>query len=275
MKNALFEILAGSYRFLFARPRLYPLNKLLFNLSLRGMGLQNYENDRISGEASFLERMLKNCGSPVILDVGANRGSYVEKIMGLCPNARVYAFEPHPATFRELELIARRYGRVEAVNCGMGSEAGTLNLYDRPSSGSGTEHASLYQEVIEGIHHETATATSVRVGTVDAFVAERGLDRITLLKIDTEGHEYQVLQGAGQALANGIVDLIQIEFNEMNVVSRVFFRDFHALLSGGYDIFRLLPSGLLPLDPYRPLQHELFAFQNIVCIRRGSGFGRD
>jgi FkbM family methyltransferase len=269
MEEKLFRILAALYRTLFARPSCYRLNKLLFDLSVRGMGLHNSDNDRMSGEAFLHREILGRYGKPVVLDVGANRGNYAEKIMATTQDTVLYAFEPHPATFRALQQTAARCG-FEAVNCGMGDEIGAMLLYDRQAAGDGTEHASLYREVIEGIHHVPATAVEVAVSTIDDFVAERGLERITLLKIDTEGHEYQVLCGAEQTLARGMIDLIQIEFNEMNVVSRVFFRDFYNLLGRAYDAYRLLPGGLLPISRYRPLQCELFAFQNLLFVRRGT-----
>ena len=52
------------------------------------------------------------------------------------------------------------------------------------------------------------------------------LERLNLLKIDAEGNEYKILLGAKQALQANIIDVIQFEFNEMNVISRVFMKDF-------------------------------------------------
>ena len=268
MGEKILIIMASLYRALFARPSCYHFNKLLFDLSARGLGLQNYENDRVSGEWFVLRRLLARYPKPVVLDVGANRGNYAEKVLTVIAGAELYAFEPHPETFSALEVVAKRCN-FQARNCGMGAQSGTLKLYDRQAGGEGTEHASLYREVIEGIHQVQAVATEVVVSTVDAFVREQGIERIAMLKIDTEGHEYQVLCGARETLDRGAIDLIQIEFNEMNVVSRVFFRDFYNLLAGQFDIYRLLPGGLLPITKYRPLQCELFTFQNLLFVRRG------
>lgn len=190
--------------------------------------------------------------------------------MSLRPDATLYAFEPHPATFSILQQTAEKCG-FEALNCGMGANVGLLHLYDRQeAAGEGTEHASVYRDVIEGLHQVAAAEVEVTLGTVDTFVNERAIERITLLKIDTEGHEFQVLQGAAETLAHGRVELIQLEFNEMNTVSRVFFRDFQLLLGDKYDIYRLLPGGLLPITKYRPLLCEVFAYQNLLFVRRGS-----
>ncbi len=269
MKKRLERIIAASYRAIFARPSCYLFNKLLFDLSLRGLGLLNYENDLVSGESYFLREILKRYDKPLVLDVGANRGTYARKIMQHAPGALLYAFEPHPATFRVLQQAGLQYG-FEAINCGMGAETGTLTLYDRQPDDEGTEHATLYREVIEDIHQSSASALDVEIGTIDRFMADRGIDHITLLKIDTEGHEYQALLGARRALAEDRIDLIQIEFNEMNVVSHVFFRDFMQLLGDAFDVYRLLPNALLPLSTYRPRLCELFAFQNLLFVRRGS-----
>lgn len=90
-----------------------------------------------------------------------------------------------------------------------------------------------------------------------------------MLKIDTEGHELNVLKGARLTIAKGMVDVIQIEFNEMNVISRTFFKDIIDILPG-YDFYRLLPDGLLPLGAYKILDFEIFAFQNIVALKHGN-----
>ena len=93
------------------------------------------------------------------------------------------------------------------------------------------------------------------------------IDRISLLKIDTEGTEYDVLMGGKETLKQGKIDIIQFEFNEMNVYSRTFMKDFVEILPK-YEFFRLMPYGLYPMGEYRPSTWEIFAFQNIAAIRK-------
>ena len=107
----------------------------------------------------------------------------------------------------------------------------------------------------------------IEIRTIDAFVEENGIAKIDLLKIDTEGCEYDILLGASSVLAARKVKLIHFEFNEMNVVSRVFFRDFLCLLRD-FDLFRMLRGGLIHLHEYRPVENELFAYQNILAIHK-------
>lgn len=67
------------------------------------------------------------------------------------------------------------------------------------------------------------------------------------------------------AIANRKIKAIHFEFNEMNVHSRAFFRDFWNLLDG-YRFYRLLPNEMLEIKTYHPLYCEVFAYQNIVAI---------
>ncbi len=107
----------------------------------------------------------------------------------------------------------------------------------------------------------------VPVITIDGFLTQNSLNHVNLLKIDTEGHELAVLKGAVCALRDGHIDVIHFEFNEMNVASRVFFRDFVELLED-YDLYRLVRDGLIPIREYVAIQCELFAYQNIIAVRK-------
>jgi hypothetical protein len=103
--------------------------------------------------------------------------------------------------------------------------------------------------------------------TLDGFIRDHGIARVHLLKVDTEGSELDVLSGAREVLAAGVIDVIQLEFNAMNAVSRAFMRDFRALLPG-HSVHRLLPDGPVDLDPYEPVFEEIFAFQNVLFVSR-------
>jgi hypothetical protein len=105
----------------------------------------------------------------------------------------------------------------------------------------------------------------VALNTLDDYCAERSLEKIDFIKIDTEGHELAVLQGGKQLIKSGRLPLIQFEFNEMNIVSKSVLKDFYALLQG-YEFFRLMPNGLLPLGPYNS-RNEIFVFQNILAVK--------
>lgn len=265
--NVLTDTLRKVYVFLFARKALYSLNLLLYKLSMRGLGIMNHENDDISGENAFVKYMI-NTGrfkSGVILDVGANIGGYSVMLRTKNVNLPIYAFEPHPVAYTRLEEAASSHHFIP-VQKGAGEKALTTFIYDYVEN-KGSEHASMYKEVIADFRKSEVEEIAIDLTTIDDFIEDNRLAKIALLKVDTEGNELNVLKGASHAIASGLIDVIQIEFNEMNVISRTFFKDFIDILPG-YDFYRLLPDGLKALGEYNVAAFEIFAFQNIVAIRR-------
>ena len=143
-----------------------------------------------------------------------------------------------------------------------------MKLFDHESK-DGSREASLYRDVIEDLHNASAIAHEVSVVSISDFVVENDVNEIALLKIDTEGNEFAVLQGARALLDRGAIKVIQFEFNVMNIVSRTYLRDFKKLLPD-FSFYRLLPKGLLSIDNFSPLYDEIFAYQNVVAIHKDS-----
>ncbi len=256
------------YRRCFARRRFARLNRLLFILGLHGLGFLNHENARLTGELSFLRRLTRLEPRLTVFDIGAHVGSYSNMIRGLTREARIFAFEPNSNTYRTLRLNAQEHD-YEALNVACSDAAGRGRLYDYAGSEDGSQHASLYRDAIERFHGCKAEDSGISMVTVDEFIGQNNLPRIHLMKVDTEGHERRVLLGAREAINKGMIDIVQFEFTGLNVISRVFFRDFYEVLQG-YRLYRMLPDGLLPLDEYEPMKCEIFAYQNIVAIHKDS-----
>ena len=266
MKNKLCQI----YGYIFSRPGFIKINKFLFNLSIRGLGILNYETNYRRGEDIWLKYKLGNIAKPVVFDVGANIGSYIKSIYLANSASIVYAFEPHPKNIKRLrEEVSTIFnkGSISIINSAVSDNSDQSELYDY-SGKDGSPHASLYREVIEDIHHAKSIHHKVQVVTLDQFCDRHKIYHIDLLKIDTEGNELSCLQGAQDLLARRAIHAIQFEFNEMNIISHVTFKDFWDLLRG-YRFYRLLPGGrLLPIEAYRPLLCEIYAYQNIVAELR-------
>lgn len=260
------------YRFIFCRPFFNTFNLHLYKLSLRGIGVLNSEGPEVTGEKFFLEQLWLTSKINTIVDVGANTEAYGADIF---PRATIYAFEPHPNTFALLTENTKKFGHknVQLINTGLSNKKGVLKLWDFADDAELKETqptstlASFDKSVIEKLHGQKAQSISVKVDTLDAFAARTNIQNIDLLKIDTEGHELQVLLGASKLLRQNKIGIVQFEFNEMNVFSRSYLKDFMDLLPS-HTFYRLMPNGMFPLGPYRPLTHEVFGFQNIVAIPR-------
>lgn len=239
---------------------------MLFRVHRR-MGIGNYETAQASGESFMLGRILPELlgsGDAVLLDVGANVGNYTRSLVERFPKSRIYSFEPVPATYSAL-VSNIKAGNVQCVPVGLSESVGTATMYDYGGQ-PGSEHSSLYAEVLTELHHASKVKSfEIKLETLDGFCRGAGIDRIDFLKIDTEGNELAVLKGAAGLLERKSIGLIQFEFNEMNLVSRVSLRDFYSRLPG-FSFYRLHAKGLLPLGPY-DIRNEIYVFQNILAVR--------
>lgn len=264
LKGRMLDWAFDLYSFMFSRTFFYQLNKLLYLCALRGMGILNHKSDTVSGEAYFLRWFLADKEMPIIIDVGANIGEYAKKVLHTSSKAKVFAFEPHPTTFLRLCEVSARHG-FQAFNVGCGDVQTVVSLYDYADS-DGSTHASIIKGVIEQVHHSRAVSHRVDIVRLDDFATRLGLTNIDLLKVDTEGNELAVLKGFEMFIKQGRVKAIQFEFNEMNVVSHVFFRDFYDFLQG-YRFYRMVRDGLVPINGDSPLLCEIYAYQNVIAMR--------
>jgi hypothetical protein len=106
--------------------------------------------------------------------------------------------------------------------------------------------------------------------TVDSY-CENKIDRIDFMKIDVEGHEFEVLKGAVNMINDSRVSMIQFEFNEFNIFSKTFFRDYYRILKD-YKLYRIMPQNrLLPMGEYDS-SHEIFRYQNILAIHNSLNY---
>jgi FkbM family methyltransferase len=234
-------------------------------MACHGIGINNHESQHLSGESHLINKVLpqliKN-DQPVLLDVGANIGLYSERLMESFPNAQLYCFEPQKDNFKKLTDRVQG-GKANLYNIGLGSVRTSMCLYDRGDS-QGSSHASMHKAVISEIHKQQVVEYNVQVDTLESFCENEGINHIDFLKVDTEGHDYEVLKGAESLIEKNSIDLIHFEFNSMNVISKVFFRDFRILLKN-YKFYRLLPDGIVGIDD-SILYTELYGFQNILAI---------
>jgi FkbM family methyltransferase len=148
-----------------------------------------------------------------IVDGGANLGEMTAQLLRAYPAAQVTAFEPAPATYARL---ARRFAgepRVRTLPLALGATPGEMDFHVNRHCGTN----SLFPRFLGGRRYfsaEDAPLETIRVPvtTLDRQAAERAIDHIDLLKLDTQGAELQILRGAQTLLQRQAIDLIYSEF---------------------------------------------------------------
>ena len=216
------------------------------------------------GEERFIGAWLAGKPPGVLLDVGANHGAYARFMRRVSPNGRIYAFEPHPRTFEVLQRLTSADAGMVLVNKAVSNEAGSIKLYDFAFE-DGSTQASLDEDAVKLFSADTV-AHDVQATTIDEFMAAEKIARIQLLKIDTEGFDLAVLQGARAALASRAIEAIQFEFIPANIARHITMRDFFEVLQG-YRLFRLCMNGeLAPMAPYDVKRCEIYVTHNLVAL---------
>jgi FkbM family methyltransferase len=183
------------------------------------------------------------------LDVGANVGSWSRMLLSRAGPTRVHlhAFEPAADAYRALvdELPATvRVNRVAVSDrCGQA----TLHLVG-PTAGTNSLHAA-----------EPGLPTQpILTVTIDTYLSDHAIERVDLLKVDTEGHDYAVLRGAAATFAAGAIGVVQFEYNHRWIHARRYLKDVFDLLGPyGYHVGKLTPSGI---EWYPAWDHELETF---------------
>jgi len=257
--------LAYPLIWLLNRPAAAGIGRALYDIALRCNGIAiNYKGRHglTLPEERFLARIAPQLGAGTVLDVGANRGAYALELRRLAPRARILAFEPHPRSHAALRQVLEGTG-AQALQLAFGDAAGTLKLYDFAAA-DGSTQASLSRESV-GLYTQDMVEHEVPCMTLDTFLEEHGIGTVDFLKVDTEGFDLKVLQGARHALAARRIRLIQFEFIAANIATGVRMRDFFDLLAG-YRISRLCLNGEeQPLGAYSVKHHEIYVNHNLVA----------
>ena len=223
-----------------------------------GWGVETVSSE-VQAALSLLPSAVRR--GPVTLDIGANVGSWTAALLTAASDAAVYCFEPSTDAFG---LLANRFSGdlgVHLVNAAVGDHVGKTQLW---SDAPGSELASLSKRRLEHFGIAFGQSEEVRVLTLDSWQEVNPVHPV-LLKIDVEGHEMAVLQGATKVLKS--VEVVQFEFGGSNIDSRTYFQDFfYFFREAGFRLYRLGPKGLHPVDTYSEMD-EAFATTNYFAQR--------
>jgi FkbM family methyltransferase len=146
---------------------------------------------------------IKNLVPPdgIFIDVGANIGALTLPVADYLKRGHVYAVEPTDFAFARLcqnvTLNHAVSGRVTTIQSFVASENSPVSKLVAYSSWpvSGSDHATQHP-VHKGVQ-QTAGCGQV---TLDRLIDSHNIQEVSLVKIDTDGHEFSVLSGAAQCL---------------------------------------------------------------------------
>ncbi len=222
--NHLIDIIKYRVRQLFPKRFQVPL-KFYFNAL----------NNQLEQEFKLLRFIVKQ-GNTVV-DIGGNRGAYAYALYKL--GTKVHIFEPNVDCALVLSAWAKGKSSIEVHQLALSDKKGTGTL-SVPIDEAGVIHdssASLEKKNFQGFIQQ-----EVNLSALD----ELDLGKVNFIKIDVEGHEFNVIKGAINTIKNHQPALlIEIEKRHLN---RPFEDTFKVLEDLGYQVF-FMENGIL--NPFR------------------------
>ena len=158
-----------------------------------------------SGASIASTQVMHNCRHYIpalntILDVGANKGQFALAAAWQYPGAKIYSFEPVPGTFRMLQQNVRKAPAITAFNYALGRSDGMIDFFSNAySHASSALHVSALQQELVPRTGDTHRIQVV-VKQMDHILKDIPLRTPTLLKLDVQGFEKEVLMGAAESL---------------------------------------------------------------------------
>ena len=160
----------------------------------------------------FLMQLLKDIGYKpnMIFDIGANKGGWTASALEYFPNANYVLFEPQANLANEIKDRFAEKPNVQCFAVGVGNLKATLHftLHERDDSCNflmtkEEAQANGYQQIV------------VPVIALDEFILEQNVPNPDILKIDAEGIDLQVIEGAKETIKN-YTEVVLVEVAIMN-----------------------------------------------------------
>ena len=154
------------------------------------------------------------------IDVGAFRGKYTDLILKMQKNCNILMIEPQNKYYLMLKEKYKNNDRVEIMKIGVSDKEALLKLkINRHEITSTFSEFNLenkylnYKAILfdSNLKNMTKNVETVEVLSLDEIFEKKNLGNIDLVKIDTEGHEYEVLSGTKEYLKK--INYILIEFH--------------------------------------------------------------
>ena len=184
-----------------------------------------------------IKSVLNTESSVSLIDVGSHKGEYISSIKKNFHIDKIYGFEPNDEIFTKL-IKNFSSDKIRLYNYGVSDEKGEVFLNKNIESSSSSindlnTNSKYYKKKFFLLNFlklkEVTTKSKIQVIRLDEFMNKNNIKKLDLLKIDTEGFEYNAIKSIGSRIYD--IKLIHIEhhFDDM-IIKNYTLSDIHAYL---------------------------------------------
>jgi len=191
----------------------------------------------LHGEYQMMQK-LAHVPLPMIFDVGCNIGEWTRMARSFQPASQIHMFEIMPATFQKLLRNNVLDPTTYPNSFGLSNDIKQIPVKYVPNNDR------VSTTVLEQEHHDSMIKNAYVV-TGDSYCQNQPatIEYIDFLKIDSEGHEYEVLQGFMGMLSQQRIGCIQFEYGNLNILTKHLLIDFSKMLVPlGYVLGKITPA---------------------------------
>ena len=180
-------------------------------------------------------------GNLCIFDVGAHYGETALIYKEVFSDARIYSFEPFGESVEKFLENTKSYPQIKLFRSAFSNRSGESIFYS--NSSDATNSLLNSNRTNSWIDKDTRnnSAITVQTDTIDNFCEHNKIDHIDILKLDVQGAELLVLEGAERMLSSNKIDMIfsEVEFIEIYENQALFHNVTGFLAKYGYKLFGL------------------------------------
>jgi FkbM family methyltransferase len=204
---------------------------------------------------------LKMNNIQAVLDVGANTGQYSRGLRKAGYKGRIISFEPASQAFQDLKKRGLRDKNWQTFNFALGEANGfsSIHISRHSPSSSILPMTALHLDASPG--SEYMNDEKVEVKTLDSIYDSLGIKgENVFLKVDTQGYEKKVLQGASESLA--LIRGIQLELsaNELYEGEEIYYSICRFVEERNFRLVRIIP-GFVHKGTHEMLQFDALFFR--------------
>ena len=218
------------------------------------LGLEIHRKDALSSE-NALKNALSKYGINLAIDVGANEGQFVNYLREAGYKGKVISYEPLSDAYEKLIRLHSADSAFEARKKAIGDSDGTISINVSKNSVSSSILPILKEHVTAAPESSYSGTETVPIAKLDSeFPKSSTAGSNIFLKIDVQGYESKVLDGAGAFLKEVKVLETEMSFVPLYDGQILFEELYHRLCAAGFEcidlspVFRSQDSRLLQVD---------------------------